>query len=140
MSAGSDQLRIGDAERERAQSLLGDHYAAGRLDHDEYSERLDRIWEARTRAELAPVFHDLPGGPVTRPRAAYSTPASRRPSARPVVRRVLRLHPLLVALLVVLAVVTVVSSLPFVLLALAAWFLLTRGGCAGQRRPHYSRW
>ena len=47
-------LRIGDADRERAQAILGDHYAAGRLDKDEYDQRLDQIWAARTRAELAP--------------------------------------------------------------------------------------
>ena len=45
------QLRIGDVERERAQAALGEHYAAGRLGHDEFSERLDRIWSARTRAD-----------------------------------------------------------------------------------------
>ena len=28
----SDALRIGDADRERAQALLADHFAAGRLD------------------------------------------------------------------------------------------------------------
>ena len=54
-------LRIGDAERERAASQLAEHYAVGRLSQEEHSERLDRIWAARTRAELDPVFIDLPG-------------------------------------------------------------------------------
>lgn len=137
MSTPAHELRIGDAERERAQSLLADHYAAGRLDHDEYSERLDRIWEARTHSDLDPVFHDLPGAPV-RPRTAYSTPASRRPTGRPVARS-WRMPPVLVALLVVLAVVTVLNSLPIVLIAVAGWFLLTRGGCGRQRRVSSSR-
>jgi hypothetical protein len=53
-------VRIGDAERERAAAALGDHYAAGRLDHSEYAERLDAIWTARTRRDLDVLFTDLP--------------------------------------------------------------------------------
>jgi hypothetical protein len=53
-------LRIGDAERERAAAELGEHFAEGRLANDEYDERLDAIWTARTGADLAPVFEDLP--------------------------------------------------------------------------------
>ena len=103
----SEQLRIGDAEREQAQSRLSDHYAAGRLDHDEYSQRLDQVWAARTRAELDPVFGDLPGpgspasGPASYP---FSTPDARRPTT---VRRPRGNRPPapLLALLVVLGVV-----------------------------------
>lgn len=69
-----DQLRIGDAEREQAATELGEHYAQGRLVADEHAERLDRIWAARTRGDLAAVFRDLPGpygpAPVTRTRGA----------------------------------------------------------------------
>ncbi|WP_442939946.1 DUF1707 SHOCT-like domain-containing protein [Nocardioides sp. B-3] len=43
--------RIGDAERDVATARLGDHFAAGRLDHEEYDERLDAIWSARTSAD-----------------------------------------------------------------------------------------
>ena len=46
------ELRIGDADRERAATGLADHYTVGRLDKDEHNERLDQIWAARTRAEL----------------------------------------------------------------------------------------
>ena len=68
--------RIGDAERERATSLLAQHYTEGRLEHEEYDERLDAIWTARTRQDLDVVFSDLPRqlGPV-------------RPAAPPVVVR-----------------------------------------------------
>ncbi|QZY29062.1 DUF1707 SHOCT-like domain-containing protein [Nocardioides coralli] len=137
MSAPAPEMRIGDAERERAQSVLGEHYAAGRLDHDEYSERLDRIWEARTRSDLDPVFHDLPGAPVGS-RAPYSTAASRRPG--PVTRPLgWRLPPVLVALAVVLVAVAVVTRMPFLLFILAGWFLVSRGACGGGRGPHTSR-
>ncbi len=55
------ELRIGDSDRAAAAEELAEHYAVGRLSTEEHSERLDRIWAARTRSELAPVFADLPG-------------------------------------------------------------------------------
>ena len=68
--------RIGDAERDAATARLGDHFAAGRLEHEEYDERLDAIWSARTRADLDQLFWDLPAlaapraaPPVVRPRS-----------------------------------------------------------------------
>ena len=63
------RARIGDAERDRATSALSQHYADGRLDHEEYDERLDAIWSAKTSADLAVVFHDLPRQPATPPPA-----------------------------------------------------------------------
>ena len=72
--------RIGDAERERATSVLAQHYAEGRLEHEEYDERLDAIWTARTRHDLDVLFTDLPRqlGPV-RPAAAPAVRRGRRP-------------------------------------------------------------
>jgi Flp pilus assembly protein TadB len=61
----NDRLRIGDAERETAARELGEHFAMGRITVDEHTERLEQIWSARTEADLAPAFQDLP-----RPRAA----------------------------------------------------------------------
>lgn len=61
------EVRIGHLEREQASRLLGEHYALGRLDHDEYAERLDAAWTARTRRDLAHLFADLPRLPVSRP-------------------------------------------------------------------------
>lgn len=122
------QLRIGDAEREQAQAALGEHYAAGRLDHDEYSERLDRIWAARTRAELDPLFADLPGLDRARPPVTTWPAARHRPGRR--------LPAPLLVLLVVLGAIAVLTHLPVVLVGLALWFFLVRGGC----RPHPRRW
>lgn len=71
------RARIGDAERDRATSELGQHYADGRLDHEEYDERLDAIWSAKTSADLAVVFHDLPRQVV--PAARPAVVGRRRP-------------------------------------------------------------
>jgi hypothetical protein len=54
------ELRVSDADRERAATALREHLAQGRLTLDELAERLDRIYEARTRAELEAVSADLP--------------------------------------------------------------------------------
>ena len=65
MNAPDPRMRIADSDRERAMADLAMHYADGRLEHEEYDERLDAIWTARTRADLAVLFNDLP-----RPQAA----------------------------------------------------------------------
>jgi hypothetical protein len=135
-----ERLRIGDAERERAQSLLGDHYAAGRLDHDEYTQRLDQIWAARTRAELDPVFVDLPGErPVASAAYPFSTPASRRPTA-PTRRRGPRLPLPLLVLLVVLGSIAVMTHLPWILIGVGVWVFFLRGGACHPRSVHTRRW
>jgi hypothetical protein len=69
--------RIGDAEREVATARLGDHFAAGRLDHEEYDERLDAIWSARTTGDLDQLFEDLPRA-ITH--VVPARPAARRQS------------------------------------------------------------
>ena len=63
-------LRASDADREHHAELLREHAAQGRLTVDELEERLDRVYAARTHAELAPLVADLPRAP--RPRAPRS--------------------------------------------------------------------
>jgi len=136
-------LRMSDAEREQAAGELAEHYAQGRLTVEEHSERLDQIWAARTRAELAPIFRDLPGRygpppfnqPLLQPfnqqfRQPYP-PAFTRYAAPP--RRARRGMPApLMAILAVLVVVTVLTHLPIILFGLLVWFILARH-C--HRRP-----
>ena len=55
-----DTLRISDADRATALDLLSEQYAVGRLDKDEFDERSDAVWSAKTQGDLAPVFADLP--------------------------------------------------------------------------------
>lgn len=64
----SPLLRIGDAERDAAAGRLGQHFAAGRLDEAEYQDRLAAALAARTEADLAHLFADLPA--LTPPRSA----------------------------------------------------------------------
>jgi hypothetical protein len=63
------EVRVSDADREHAATALREHLAEGRLTLDELAERLDRIYEARTRGELDAVSADLPAK-APAPRAA----------------------------------------------------------------------
>ena len=62
--AGYGHIRASTADRERAADVLKAAFAEGRLDQDEYSERLDRLYAARTYADLAALTYDLPAGPL----------------------------------------------------------------------------
>ncbi len=54
-------MRISDADRDRAASVLSGAMAEGRLTADEHAERLDAIYASRTHAEIVPLVSDLPG-------------------------------------------------------------------------------
>lgn len=58
-----ERVRIGTAEREQALDLLSKQFSEGRLTADEFSERSGAIAAAVTRADLAPIFADLPAKP-----------------------------------------------------------------------------
>src|SRR5262245_1934574 len=70
-------VRIGDAERDRAIAALGDHFAEGRLNAEEFEERVDQAIKARFSEDLEPLFVDLPRTPE--PRMEES---NRRPDAQ----------------------------------------------------------
>jgi hypothetical protein len=55
------ELRASDADRERVSEQLRDALAEGRLDMEEFEERLEATYNARTYGELAPLTRDLPG-------------------------------------------------------------------------------
>jgi hypothetical protein len=50
-------LRVGDTDRLAAANQLATHTAAGRLTLAEHDQR---VWAARTRADLDALFTDLP--------------------------------------------------------------------------------
>ncbi len=56
-------IRVSDADRERLAGEIREHYAAGRLDDDEMSERLSAAYAARTEAQLQGLRADLPALP-----------------------------------------------------------------------------
>jgi Domain of unknown function (DUF1707) len=54
------ELRAGDADRDRVAEQLREHFAAGRLTQEEFQDRLEATYAARTFGDLAPVLADLP--------------------------------------------------------------------------------
>ena len=83
------RMRISDADRDRAASVLSQALAEGRLTPEEHSERLDAIYAAKTQAEITPVVSDLPGaaaalaspeGTLATPSAGETGVASRNPA------------------------------------------------------------
>lgn len=58
--AGDATIRASDADRDRAAATLREHLAAGRLTIEEFDERLDKVYAAKTLGELAEVMTDLP--------------------------------------------------------------------------------
>jgi hypothetical protein len=76
--ATQPSLRVGDAEREAVAAELREHYAHGRLSAEEFNQRLDATFAAKTQHDLSQITADLPhartyGGPL---------PASRTPGHR----------------------------------------------------------
>jgi hypothetical protein len=53
-------MRASDRDRDRTADLLREHHAAGRLDADEFAERLDKAYRARTVGDLDELTADLP--------------------------------------------------------------------------------
>ncbi|MGW1159129.1 DUF1707 SHOCT-like domain-containing protein [Streptomyces sp. NPDC002519] len=58
--SSAPDLRASDADRERVAEVLRDALAEGRLDMEEFEERLEATYRARTYRELAPITRDLP--------------------------------------------------------------------------------
>jgi len=53
-------MRASDTDRDRTASLLREHLTAGRLSPEEFSERLDRAFAAKTVGEIDALLRDLP--------------------------------------------------------------------------------
>ena len=120
MTVPDPRMRIADSDRERAMADLAMHYADGRLDHEEYDERLDAIWTARTRADLALLFNDLP-------RLQPAQPA--RPPARAPGPPGARFRVPLLPVLAVLIVLSVLVEAPlFLLIFPLMWFMHRQRG------------
>ena len=85
MSPGmSPAMRAASADRERAVDVLKAGFTEGRLTQDEYNERMNRAYAARTYGELTALTADLPAGavPTVFPMTMYQPPVSTNSLAR----------------------------------------------------------
>lgn len=58
--AHNPEMRASDADREHMAAALREHHAAGRLDLDEFYNRLDATYQAKTLGDLDEIVADLP--------------------------------------------------------------------------------
>jgi hypothetical protein len=58
--AHDPQLRASDEDRDRTAALLREHHALGRLTPEEFSERLDKTFAAKTVGDIDALLRDLP--------------------------------------------------------------------------------
>ncbi|MBV1938297.1 DUF1707 domain-containing protein [Streptomyces sp. BV286] len=72
LPGGLPELRASDADREQVAEVLRDALAEGRLDMEEFEERLEATYKARTYRDLEPITRDLPAPGVTPPSPAVS--------------------------------------------------------------------
>ena len=83
----SGNIRVSDADRDRALAELSEHFQAGRLTHEEFEERSGLALRAKTGKDLTTLLADLPltQGPVTRPAVSPRDVSPFLPSRVPVV-------------------------------------------------------
>ncbi len=75
LSRTQASLRASDADREQLVDVLKGAFAEGRLSQDEYTERMERAYTAKTYGELALLSADLPSQmPPSHP--AYRSPGT----------------------------------------------------------------
>ncbi len=113
-----ERLRISHAERNEIADTLSKHYAEGRLDSNEFEERVGRVMNAKTRGDVAGVLDDLPGLGSPAP-----PPRRRRPPGQ-----------WLLALLLVLFVASFIAvppHVPWLLVGIVALLFWHR--CRGRR-------
>ncbi|MEU6136583.1 DUF1707 domain-containing protein [Nocardioides sp. NPDC047086] len=120
-----DNLRVSEADREKASARLAEHYSTGRLTDDDYYERLDAVWSAKVQADLKMLFTDLPPSAPQPPQVARRSRRG-RPRAFP-----------LVACFLLVAIGLVVMGVPWwVFAAIAVGALVFRKGHHHGHRHH----
>jgi uncharacterized protein DUF1707 len=125
----ASSLRLSDADRDRAVAELSEHFQAGRLAADELDDRVGQALQARTAADLAPLFADLPGKrpAVTGPGSRPASPAPSRSASGPAVP---------IAIIVVIALGGFLSGHPalIVLVPVLVLLIVRRLACRPDRR------
>jgi len=86
---GREEMRAGDADRQAVADRLKTALDEGRLDLNEYDERLQKTYAAKTYADLDGLLDDLPGTvpPQRSQVAAYQAPQPATPPAPEPVER-----------------------------------------------------
>ena len=87
MDPGDAGVLVSDEERDRAASEIREHFAAGRLNADELSDRLSAVYAARTEGQLRAARANLPDLPVSRQAQRAELAARRSELSRRLIQR-----------------------------------------------------
>jgi hypothetical protein len=71
-------FRVSDTERERAIRQLHQHVADGRIDMEEFTERVDSVYRAKTNLDIDQALHQLPFVSVDQSIVGAAGPPERR--------------------------------------------------------------
>jgi Flp pilus assembly protein TadB len=109
-------MRFAESDRDAVAAKLRDAHADGRLTYQEFSERLDDLYQATTYSDLAPIMADLrQAGPA---RSLTTATASSRSAVRA------RRHGLLPILVICVAIWFVVVVGHGIVLPFIFWILV----------------
>ncbi len=114
--APDPRIRASDADRDRVAEALREHHATGRLSMEEFQERLDHAYAAKTLSDLDELMSDLPAIDLYQ----LPIPAARRPAPPSPSQQPGRLSPVWGAAWASWATVTV--------LCIVIWLLSDPGG------------
>lgn len=136
-------IRASDEERENVVAILREHTAQGRLTLDEFDERMNAAYAAKTWEDLRPLTMDLPaeGAPTAdvRTRTERSGDRSRPRGGSLAIPRMTYLIPL--AILAVILTGSVVGEgfeFPIPLLFIGLFFAFCgRRGCRPRSSKHH---
>lgn len=82
--ATDPRIRASDADRDRCASALREHHAVGRLTAEEFNERLDKTYAAKTMGDLDALLSDLPAADAYQlPVPSEKAPPPVRPPGAP---------------------------------------------------------
>jgi hypothetical protein len=115
---GDGDMRASDRDRDSAAAVLREAYTAGRLDDEEFRERIDATYTAKTWGELSNLTADLPEAAALAARhvAGHSDQETGQLSSKPG-RPFRPLWGTAVAWLIIAGVAHVPAAIPLVLLA-----------------------
>jgi hypothetical protein len=130
-------MRVSDAERQEVADRLAEHFSSGRLDQEEFDERVSRAMSAKTRADLSGLFDDLPESGMGQP--GTGLPGTGASAATCAQRRRFR-HPVLLAGFVILVALTAGHVIfPLLWIGFLAVIILAATGHLGRGRSHHHR-
>lgn len=96
---GNGEIRASDQDRERVVEVLRTNYSEGRLNLEEFDQRVAGAYESKTLGDLFNLTSDLPGEIRLGPEPSAAAPSAREETPGPA-RRLPFLIPALFALLV----------------------------------------